>query len=112
MASSAQPEEGWQLVDPDAVFSEDEWEKISLKSHQFEPPEPPLPSPRKEEEKVPNAALPYYHWCTKCLSKWEAATGKQVPSSQYMKPSKHNKFFKAVICPSCFDKQCTRYIPK
>ena len=24
MASSAQPEEGWQLVDPDSVFSEDE----------------------------------------------------------------------------------------
>ena len=108
-------ESGWRICEP---VSEDEsqWEVVSAKSYQFEPPADPLlsefwPKPSdpllpvtKEPEQVAATSLPYYLWCSECLVKWETATGKEVPS-RTTKPSKHNKFFKAITCPACMDKK-------
>ena len=105
-------EDGWHVCEP---VSEDEWEVVSAKSYEFEPPSDPLLSVTKgpsdpllpvtnEPEQVTATCLPMFHWCSSRLSKWDAATGKEVPS-RMMKPSKHNKFFRAIICPACMDKQ-------
>ena len=102
-------EDGWSVVS-----QKSHWSVVSAKSHQFEPPadplysvvmEPvdPLVSVTKEPEQVAATCLPGYQWCSKCLRKWETATGKEVPS-RMTKPSIHNKFFKAIICPACVDK--------